>query len=278
MTAETLDHGVAVRCDRLVKLYWAATGETQALRGVEAVFRTHTMSAVTGPSGSGKSSLLSILALNERHTAGDLEVLGRSVSSMRTYELARFRRRNVAWVPQRPSEALLPSLRVREQLAQVAALRRRPAADDALERLGLEHRRDAWVHELSGGEQQRLAVLAATSSGARIVVADEPTAELDDGSAALVLSELHACAAAGACVVVATHDDRVVPHTDRVLALRHGVLSSEHRSGRSLVPIDSAGRLQLPPDALALFPDDRAELVLEDGRVVLRRPDEEDGA
>jgi len=275
VTAET----TAVRCDRLVKLYWAQTGEVQALRGVEAVFRTGTMSAITGPSGSGKSSLLSILALNERHTAGDLEVFGESVSGMPTRRVARLRRQTIAWVPQRASDALLPSLRVREQLDQVANLRGRSVPEEALERLQLQHRRNAYVHELSGGEQQRLAVLAAVTSGAQLVVADEPTAQLDDESAALVIAELRACADAGSCVVVASHDDRVVPMTDRVLALRHGVLSAEHREGRALVPIDSAGRLQLPPSALLLFPDDRAELVVEDDRVVLRRPAAlEDGA
>jgi len=275
VTAET----TSVRCDRLVKLYWAQTGEVQALRGVEAVFRTGTMSAITGPSGSGKSSLLSILALNERHTAGDLEVFGESVSGMPTRRVARLRRQTIAWVPQRASDALLPSLRVREQLDQVANLRGRSVPEEALERLQLQHRRNAYVHELSGGEQQRLAVLAAVTSGAQLVVADEPTAQLDDESAALVIAELRACADAGSCVIVASHDDRVAPMTDRVLALRHGVLSAEHREGRALVPIDSAGRLQLPPSALLLFPDDRAELVVEDDRVVLRRPAAlEDGA
>jgi putative ABC transport system ATP-binding protein len=273
VTAET----TAVRCDRLVKLYWAATGEVQALRGVEAVFRTGTMSAITGPSGSGKSSLLSILALNERHTAGELELFGSPVSGLSTRSVARLRRRTIAWVPQRASDALLPSLRVREQLDQVAILRGRAVPDDALDRLQLGHRRDARVHELSGGEQQRLAVLVAVLSGARLVVADEPTAQLDDESAALVLGELRACAEAGSCVVVASHDDRVVSVTDRVLALRHGVLSAEHSEGRALVPIDSAGRLQLPPAALRLFPDDRVELVLEDDHVVLRRPADLDG-
>jgi len=275
VTAET----TAVRCDRLVKLYWAATGEVQALRGVEAVFRTGTMSAITGPSGSGKSSLLSILALNERHTAGELEVFGAPVSGMSSRAVARLRRRTIAWVPQRASDALLPSLRVHEQLDQAARLRGRKVPADALDRLQLGHRRMANVHELSGGEQQRLATLAAVVSGAQLIVADEPTAQLDDESAALVLGELRACAEAGSCVVVASHDDRVVSVTDRVLALRHGVLSAEHAEGRVLVPIDSAGRLQLPPDALSLFPDDRAELVLEDDRVVLRRPaDLEDGS
>jgi putative ABC transport system ATP-binding protein len=269
----TAESTTAIRCDRLVKMYPAPTGETQALRGVEAAFAFGTVSAVTGPSGSGKSSLLAILALQERPSAGSLELLGHDVTAMPARRLNALRRRNVSWVAQRPSDSLLPSLTVREQLAQVAVRSGRDGDPGALARLGLDHRRDAHVHELSGGEQQRLAVLAATLAGTRVIVADEPTAELDDSSAAAVLAELHACARAGACVVVSTHDDRVTATVDRTLALRHGVLSSEaHRQGRSLVPIDSAGRLQLPPAALELFPDSRVELVLDDGEVRLRPP------
>jgi putative ABC transport system ATP-binding protein len=274
VTGESL---TAIRCDRLVKMYPAPTGETQALRGVEAAFSFGTVSAVTGPSGSGKSSLLAILALQERPSAGSLELLGNDVTTLPSRRLNSLRRRNVAWVAQRPSDSLLPSLTVREQLAQVALRSGRDPDPDALARLGLDHRRDAHVHELSGGEQQRLAVLAATLAGTRVVVADEPTAELDDDSATLVLAELHACARAGACVVVSTHDDRVMASVDRTLALRHGVLSSEaHREGRSLVPIDSAGRLQLPPAALDLFPGSRVELVIDDGEVRLRPPSTEE--
>ena len=272
MTAETT---VAARCDRLVKMYPAPTGETQALRGVEAEFHHGTMSAVTGPSGSGKSSLLSILALQERPSAGALEVLGREVTALSARGMAALRREGIAWVAQRSSDSLLPSLTVEEQLEQVARLRGREVDAGALPRLMLDHRRHAHVYELSGGEQQRLAVLTATCSGASVIVADEPTAELDDESAAAVIAELRASARAGSCVVVSTHDDRVTSAVDRTLALRHGVLSTEaHGTGRALVPIDSAGRLQLPPDALALFPELRAELVTEDGEVRLRPPGE----
>jgi putative ABC transport system ATP-binding protein len=266
---------VAVRCDRLVKLYWAASGETQALRGVEAEFPTHTLSAITGPSGSGKSTLLSIVALNERPTAGDLELFGHSVGALSRLRLGRLRRRTVAWIPQRPSEALLPSLRVHEQVRQATRLRSKEDIDEALESLHLLHRRRAWVDQLSGGEQQRLAVLLATRSGTPVVVADEPTAELDDDSADLVLDHLHGHAAAGSCVVMATHDDRAISRADRVLALRHGVLSSEHRSGRTLVPIDSSGRLQLPPSARAVLSEDRVELLVHEDHIVIRRPQED---
>lgn len=266
---------VAVRCLRLVKMYAAPTGETQALRGVEAEFRTGTVSAVTGPSGSGKSSLLSIVALRERQTGGDLEVLGHAASAMSTSALAALRRKHIAWVAQRPTEVLFPHLTAQEQLAQTAALRGGDGEDVTalLGRMGLEHRRAAHVAQLSGGEQQRLAVAVAVLSGADVVVADEPTAELDDESAALVLAELRRRAEAGACVVISTHDDRAMRAVDRTLALRHGVLSSERsQSGVSLAAIDSAGRLQLPASALALFPDGRAVLEVGDAEVRLRPP------
>jgi len=276
-TAETLA-SVAVRCQRLVKMYAAPTGETQALRGVEATFRTGTVSAVTGPSGSGKSSLLSILALRERQTGGELEVHGVSTSRLSVRELVTLRRDHVAWVPQRSADALLPTLTAREQLLHVASARRARAADvdDLLERVGLAARRGARPYELSGGEQQRLAIAAAVLAGTPVLVADEPTAELDDESARVVLAELRHCAATGSCVVISTHDDRAMRAADRILALRHGVLATESAgSGRALAAIDSAGRLQLPPTALDLFPDGRASVEVVDGEVRLRPPGED---
>jgi putative ABC transport system ATP-binding protein len=267
---------VALRCQRLVKMYATPTGETQALRGVEATFARATFSAVTGPSGSGKSSLLSILALRERQSGGELDVLGEPVSALPVRRLVALRRRHVAWVAQRPADSLFPHLSAREQVEQTARLtgRTRDEAHAALSRVGLEHRADAHLGELSGGEQQRLAVTTAVLSGTALVIADEPTAELDDESAAVVLEELARCAAAGSCVVVSTHDDRVVRAADRTLALRHGVLATESmRAGDALAPIDSAGRLQLPPSALGLFPGGRARVVIEDDGVRLLPPE-----
>jgi putative ABC transport system ATP-binding protein len=269
---------VAVRCHRLVKMYAAPTGETQALRGVEATFRAGTLSAVTGPSGSGKSSLLSILALRERQSGGELELAGIGTSRLSVRALVALRRDRISWVPQRAADALMPTLTAREQLVHISALRKRGShdVDDLLERIGLAPRRAALTHELSGGEQQRLAVAAAVLAGTTVLVADEPTAELDDESAGVVLAELRHCAASGACVVISTHDDRAMRAADRTLALRHGVLATEaSASGRALAAIDSAGRLQLPPTALDLFPEGRAFVEVVDGEVRLRPPVED---
>ncbi len=262
----------SVRCAHVVKIYASATGETQALRGVEAAFWPGTITAVTGPSGSGKSSLLSIVALRERATGGEIELLGSPVSSLSTRAMARMRRETLSWVSQHPVDSLFPHLTAREQLAQ-ALPSHDTSHDDLLERLGLSTRADAPLGRLSGGEQQRLALAAAAATGRPVLVADEPTAQLDDESTALVVDELRRAAAEGACVIVSTHDDRLARAVDRVLALRHGVLSSErHEGGARLAAIDSTGRVALPPEAQVLFPDGRAELEVVDGSVVLRPP------
>ncbi len=269
--------GPPIRCERLVKIYPSPSGETHALRGVEARFVSGTLTAVTGPSGSGKSSLLSIIALQERQSGGELWLQGRDTTELRASDMRRLRRRNVGWVAQRPTDNLYDTLTARQWITTVTQLRgaqlrgARHACDDLLERLGLSSRAAAMVRQLSGGEQQRLAVAAAVTAGPAIVVADEPTAELDDASADLVLAELRRCAHAGSCVVLATHDARAVAVADRELHLRHGVLSSDqHGSGPAGAAIDSTGRVQLPPAALALFPNGRTLIDVTDSEVHMR--------
>lgn len=269
---------VGAACARLVKIYPSATGETHALRGVEAQFRAGRVTAVIGPSGSGKSSLLALLALRERPSGGEVWLLGRRADGLGVRQRRELVRRQVGWVPQRPSHDLFPQLTAAEQLEQAVRLR---STDDVtevdgglLERLGLGHRASARPRQMSGGEQQRLAVAAAVVARPGVVLVDEPTAELDDESAELVLAELVRCAGDAATVVVTTHDQRVVAAADTVLALRHGVLSTERGADGSLSsPIDSSGRVQLPPTALAMFPDSRAVVVVEEDSVRLLPPE-----
>jgi putative ABC transport system ATP-binding protein len=266
--------GVVARCSQLVKIYPAATGETQALRGVEVSFHAATMTAITGPSGSGKSTLLAILALRERQGGGGLHVDGLDVGVASRRVLQSLRRQRIGWVAQRPTHSLFPQLTARQQIEHVGRLRGRAFdVTVALRRVGLGDRADAVVGEMSGGEQQRLAVAAAVVGAPSLVLADEPTAELDDESAELVLAELRRCTDEASAVVLATHDARAVSFADRVLQLRHGVLSTERAAGRAaLAAIDSTGRVQLPPEALSLFPDGRAVVRLDGAGVRLDPP------
>jgi putative ABC transport system ATP-binding protein len=174
---------------------------------------------------------------------------------------------------QRPTHNLYPHLTVTEHI-ELAARQRGASTDDverAIESVSLTSRRHSRPATLSGGEQQRLAVATATIGRPALVLADEPTAELDTRSGASVIELLRASAARGAAVVVNTHDAAVAAAADRILALHHGTLHSERFHGETTVAvIDAVGRVQLPPDLLAEFPGNRAEIRFEDGAVVLR--------
>jgi len=270
--------GSAATVSGLVKIYPTATGETHALRGVDADFHEHTVTALTGPSGSGKSTLLALLALRDRPSGGDVTILGRNASSLGTRERRAHSRRVIAWVPQRPTDGVYAHLTAAQNVEQAA--RWRGASPDAerglLERLGLEQVATVAASRLSGGEQQRVALACACVGAPRLILCDEPTAELDEDTAALVMRELRSVAAGGSAVVIATHDPGAIAASDRVVALRHGVMSTEQWGATTArATIDPAGRVQLPPDALVLFPNRRAVIRLDGDRVVLEPTGEE---
>lgn len=272
------DQRGTVSCEDLVKVFRSATGETHALRGIGLALEPGHLTVVAGPSGSGKSSLLTLLGVRDRPSAGRLTVLGSDVGVASTRELRGLRRRRIGFVPQRASAALFPHLRASEQLGQVAAWRgaTRDHLDEALEAVGLTDRAAHRPAALSGGEQQRLAVAVALVGRPALVVADEPTAELDHANADRVMDALLAVAAAGSTVVISSHDDRVTHRADRLLRLRHGVLSSEAAGRRTAAAvIDGTGRLQLPPEVLDLFPDRRVVVEADGDHVRLRRPEVE---
>lgn len=266
----------AVTCEDLVKVFRSATGETHALRGIGLDLRPGVLTVVAGPSGSGKSSLLTMLGARDRPSAGRLHVLGSDVGEASTRELRALRRKRIGFVPQRSSAAVFPHLRAADQLSQVASWRGSGDPAEALASVGLAPRAGHRPDALSGGEQQRLAVALALVGRPALVVADEPTAELDHANADLVMDALLATAAAGSAVVISSHDDRVTHRADRLLRLRHGVLSSETTSTRraAAAVIDATGRLQLPPEMLDLFPDRRVIVEADGDHVRLRRPEE----
>jgi putative ABC transport system ATP-binding protein len=209
-----------------VKTYRTASGEVRALKGLTAEVPQAAMLAVVGPSGSGKSSLLRLIAGLDRPDGGTLFVEGTGVHDASARTLRRFRRSIVGYLFQRPSDNFLPHLTVGEHLRLARGLTHRPPwidQDGLLATLGIEHRADHLASELSGGEQQRAAIAEVLMGGARIVVADEPTAELDSTSARHVMDTMVALARAGVTFVVATHDRSVMRRADDALELDHGV-------------------------------------------------------
>jgi putative ABC transport system ATP-binding protein len=212
-------------CQALVKTYATASEQVQALRGVDLSFRRGAVAAVVGASGSGKSSLLRLLAGLDLPTSGKVLLNGLNLAAMSPRRLRAVRSSTVGFVFQRPSDNFVSYLTVDEHLRLAARAAKRadgPGADELLDALGIAHRRDHLPDELSGGEQQRAAFAQVLRAGPAIVVADEPTAELDSRSAEDLLAAIRGLAEHGVAFVIATHDPGVTRMADDVVELDHG--------------------------------------------------------
>jgi putative ABC transport system ATP-binding protein len=207
------------------KIFRSGPAETVALRGLDLRIEPRELVAVFGPSGSGKSTMLHLAAGLDSPSAGEVRVFGRSLAGLGESELATYRAREIAVVFQ--SGNLWPTLTARENvtLALRLAGRRRVGAsvDEALDAFDLRHRGKQRAATLSGGEQQRAAIAAAAAREAALVLADEPTAELDELNERNVLDALKRLREQfGSTVVVVTHSPRVAESVDRVIELRDG--------------------------------------------------------
>lgn len=208
------------------KVYRTATEQVQALMGVSKDFPRGRITAIAGPSGSGKSSLLRILACVDRPSSGSVLVEGRDVASLRVRQRRALRRSAVSYMFQNPIDNLVDYLPAREQVRLASRLRGIRSGPEEIERLlrvlGLDHRLRHTPHQLSGGEQQRLAAACAVIGHPAIVVADEPTAELDSTAADRVLEAFRDLRSEGVAFVISSHDSRVVAIADHLLRLDHG--------------------------------------------------------
>ncbi len=267
---------VALELGGVVRIYDSDSGPVQALRGIDLRVDRGSVTAVIGPSGSGKSTFLRLAGALDRPTAGDVVIDGHSLAPLSARGLRLLRRRHLGFVFQRPGATLLAH---RSIGAQIAAEARRHGTDPArsellLDRVGLGDRGAHRPHELSGGEQQRAAFVRAAVKEPSLIVADEPTAELDSASTARVRALMRELADQGNTVLVASHDPELVGAADHVVHLRDGAIQSETRAGVEYAVIDSAGRLQLPAEVLDWFPERQVAVEIDrrNRHVGLRRP------
>jgi putative ABC transport system ATP-binding protein len=260
--------GIRVRCEGVVHIY-PGSGEgfddVVALRGIDLDVDAGEFVSLLGPSGSGKSTVLGLLAGMLRPSAGRVLIGPHDVGRMAPRALARLRGSVVALVLQNPSRNLLAYATVRQNLAFAAG----PAgesADELLGQLGLSALADQVAGRLSGGEQQRVAIAAALSSGAQLLLADEPTSQLDAVSREHVmelLTQVHT--EFGRTVVIVTHDASVAARSSRTVTIRDGRVGSEGVHGREYAVVGRDGSLQLPPDLFEEFPAGTLLEVLRDG-------------
>ncbi|MEM4740043.1 MAG: ABC transporter ATP-binding protein, partial [Zestosphaera sp.] len=224
--------GVVVEVRDLVKIYKYKGGEVQALKGVTASFTPGTLTCVMGPSGSGKTTLLNLIGGIDTPTGGQVNVGKIKVHELKGVELDKYRLMNVGFVFQALN--LIPTLTALENVmlpAQMAGLSRQESvkrAHELLKLVGLGDKASRYPEELSGGEQQRVAIAVALANDPSLIVADEPTAELDSQNAKKVVDVLVGLARDyGKTVILATHDPRVAVNTDRILRLEDGRLVGE---------------------------------------------------
>ncbi|QTE30968.1 ABC transporter ATP-binding protein [Pengzhenrongella sicca] len=273
-------------CDNLVRIYQTGTIEVQALQGLDLLVDAGEMIAVVGASGSGKSTLLAVLSGIDAPTAGRVRVGRWDLMAMSAADRVRYRRSMVGFVWQQTSRNLVPYLTAEQNVilpltfAGVPRRHRRRRAVEILDVLGVGRCAGHLPREMSGGEQQRVAIAVALANSPRVILADEPTGELDVSTSQEVFDALRtANRDVGATVVIVTHDPTVSGQVERTVAIRDGRTSSEvlrargeddgaERIAQEYAVMDRAGRVQVPQDfreALALTR--RVRLTLEAGHV-----------
>ena len=288
------DDGAYVLCEDLFKIYKIADLEVVALRGLDLAVQRGEVVAIVGASGSGKSTLLNILAGYDAPSAGKVSVGGRDLLQMGGREVEEYRRNEVGFIWQQTSRNMFPYLTSIENVALPMMLTNTPGrlrqerAQELLELVGLGHRLHHTPEKLSGGEQQRVAIAIALANSPPLLLADEPTGELDDATAAEILDVFgEVNRALGTTVLIVTHDPDIAYKVGRVVMIRDGKMSTEIRrkvsferiSGdattdeplEEFILVDASGRVQIPREMLEqLKIGERARVHVENGTVTLR--------
>lgn len=301
-----------IECENLVKIYSLTDVEVVALQGLDLAVEEGDLLGIVGASGSGKSTLLNVLGGLDRPSAGKVTVGGRDLLKMRDSELDAYRRTQVGFIWQQTARNLVPYLSAQQnvelpmRLTHISARERKARATELLQTLGLGERLDHLPSQLSGGEQQRVSIAVALANKPLILLADEPTGEVDSATAADIYEALRKVNEVfGMTILVVSHDPNISQHTHRVIAIRDGKTSTEtvrtNGSGLSgqaqepagteaahheqtvhgttpvrkpefveLVVLDSAGRLQIPREYLEkLDIGDRVRIEMKDHNLVI---------
>jgi putative ABC transport system ATP-binding protein len=277
-----------IECHELVRIFTSTGVEVQALQGLDLTVDRGELTAVVGASGSGKSTLLTILSGLDTPSAGRASVAGHDLLAMGRRERVDYRRHTVGFIWQQTSRNLLPYLSAAENVSMAllvanSARRRRSArVTELLQLLGVADLRDRRPAELSGGQQQRVAIAVALANDPEVLLADEPTGELDEANSALVLETFRGVnEQLGTTVLIVTHDASVSEHVRRTMQIRDGrtateVLRSTHRDdsgtdhevAEEFAILDRVGRMQLPHEYITdLGMRDRVRLALADDHV-----------
>ena len=296
-----------IECENLVKIYKTTDFEVLALQGLDLTVEDGELMAIIGNSGSGKSTLLNMLGGLDRPSAGRLLVNGHDLLKLTDSQLVTYKRRTVGFVWQNNARNLVPYLtavqNVEVPMIINSSRKRRQRALELLDMVGLANRSKNKLQELSGGEQQRVAIAIALSNNPRLLLADEPTGSVDQKTANLIYDLFRALnRELNLTIVIVTHDRQLSRQVSRVVAIRDGRTSSEFlmrnsyleelaklkalglseqqpaeadRSHEELAVLDRSGRLQLPREylnQLGIHGRGMLKAEIDDGRIILTLP------
>ena len=290
-----------IECENLVKIYRTKEIEVMALQGLDMAIEKGELTAIIGNSGSGKSTLLNMLGGLVKPSAGRLIVDGINLNKIKKGELQKYLLHTVGFVWQNNARNLLPYLTARENVELPMLLsnskKRKERALELLERVGMSHRINSRLGELSGGEQQRIAIAIALANKPQLLLADEPTGAVDSYNTHRIMEVFRKVnEEEKVTVLIVTHDHELSKMVNRVINIRDGRTSSEFLvkdsylnqlkalerydketiadTHEEFVVLDKVGRLQLPKDiveSLQLARKDRLKVYLEDGRIVMEK-------
>jgi ABC-type lipoprotein export system ATPase subunit len=281
-----------IQCDNLVKIYKTRDSEVLALQGLDMTVRSGELLAVVGKSGSGKSTFLNMIGGLDKPSAGKLMVDGKNLFTMTQKELVEYKKRTVGFVWQNNARNLFPYLNALENI-QVPMLftgekQRKENALELLELVGMSHRKLNKLAELSGGEQQRIAIAIALANAPKLLLADEPTGSVDKQTSDYILDifrELNR--SKKTTVLIVTHDKTLAKKVNRVISIQDGKISSELHARYDLEALkelaweegheeytilDRANRLQLPSEMLEKMgvQDNKVILEFDQDRIIIK--------
>ncbi len=287
-----------IQCENLVKIYKTRDLEVLALQGLELEVARGELMAIIGNSGSGKSTFLNMIGGLDRPSAGRLIVDGKDLFKLSAQELVLYKRSTVGFVWQNNARNLLPYLTALQNVEMPMrfdrdARRKRQRAQELLELVGMSHRRHSRLDQLSGGEQQRVAIAIALANGPKILLADEPTGAVDARTASYLMDVFRKLnEELGLTIVIVTHDPHLARKVNRVVSIRDGktsveriargdyasrldeVAGFEEETHDEYAILDRAGRLQLPREMLEALgvTGNQVRVEMAEGKIVITAP------
>ena len=288
-----------IECDNLVKIYKTEDIEVMALQGLDITIEQGELMAIIGNSGSGKSTFLNMLGGLDRPSAGRLFVDGKDLFKLNEKELVEYKRKTVGFVWQNNARNLLPYLTALENIQMPMLFdtekKKKERALQLLELVGLSHKKNSFLNQLSGGEQQRIAIAIALANDPKILLADEPTGAVDVKTGTYILDMFKKInRELGLTIVIVTHDRLLSKKVHRVAAIRDGKISSElilkqdyaERMNEitaftetkeiqdEFVILDRAGRVQISREVLERLgiKGNKVRMDVEDDRIIITKP------